>query len=105
MSLAFCRRLGKLRDVLFALPNRHEVGALKMHTGPDRRHLQLYCNEPQLFDRTGGADRAVTDKGRRLLVPFRIGVIEGVLQHRRMAAILTFAMAGLPWLWFDTKAT
>src|SRR5512132_1330228 len=65
--------IGKLCDVLFALPNRHEVGALKMHTGPDRRHLQLYCNEPQLFDGARRTEGAVTDKGGRLLVPFWVG--------------------------------
>ncbi len=59
-----------------------------MDTGPDRRHLQFYCNEPQLFDRAGRPDGAVTDKGGRLVVPFRVGVIQRVLQHRRNAAVV-----------------
>src|SRR5215472_14124716 len=81
-------QIGKLRDVLSAFPNRHEVGALNMDTGPDPRHLQLYCNEPQLFDRPSRTDRAVTDEGSGLFVPFRVGIVERILQDGRNAAIV-----------------
>src|SRR5262249_44107978 len=78
----------KLPDLFAALPDGHEVRALNMDTGSRRRHLELDGDEPQLFDRAGRSDRAIADESGRLLVPFRIGVIEGVLQHRWKAAIV-----------------
>src|SRR5262245_58086916 len=59
-----------------------------MDTGADRRHLQFYGNEPQLLDGASRTDRAVTDERSRLVVPFRVGIIECILQRRRNAAIV-----------------
>ncbi len=69
-------------DLLALLQDLDEVPPDDVDGIADRRHLQLDCMEPQLFDRPRAADAAVAHEGDRLAVPFGVGVVERVLQNR-----------------------
>jgi hypothetical protein len=59
-----------------------------MDTGSRWRHLQLNGDEPELLRGASGTDAAVADDRGGLPVPFRVGVVEGVLEHGRDTAII-----------------
>ena len=75
-------------DLLALLQDLDEVAPDDVNGKTARRHLQLDRMQAKLLDRPGPADAAITHEGDRLAVPFGIGVVERVLQHRRRSAIV-----------------
>src|SRR5882672_3310065 len=78
----------KLLDILALHQCRHEIGALEMHAGTRRGHLQLHADQSQLLDGAGGTHASVAHIGCGLAVPLRVRVVQSVLEHRRDAAVV-----------------
>src|SRR5271154_3522415 len=81
-------QLGEFRDRLAFAQRGHEVAAGQMHARPCRRHLQFDADESELLDRSRRAYRAIAEKGRRLLVPLWVSIVEGVLENGGSAVIV-----------------
>jgi hypothetical protein len=71
-----------------ALPGGHHDVRQDVHRVPQRGHLKLDGDQPQLLDGAGAADVAPADERDGLAPPLHERPVHGILQHRRVAVVV-----------------